>query len=219
MTRIKAVLFDRDDTLSVMDASVYHQAAEWAAEQFGLEARTVLGVMRRHWETEFGGWWALRSLGDEQVFWQDYAARLAAGLGLRAEQGTALVAQFPYHAFMKPAPQARGVLLELRRRGLKTGVLSNTLPDIWPTLQAIGVADVVNVALSSCLLGVHKPEAEVFLLAAQVLEVEPAAVLFLDDKLENVLAARAVGMRAELVDLSGQAEGAIWELEEVLKLV
>ena len=217
--KLQAVLFDRDDTLSVNDPSVYAEAAGWAEREFGVPASKVLRVMRQHWESEFGSWWALRTIGDEQAFWQRYAHELAADLELSAHQGEALLAQFPYHAFMRPAPGAAATLRELRRRNLKIGVLSNTLPDIWPTLEATGLAELVDVALSSCALGVHKPQAEVFLLAAQALGVPCQAVLFVDDRQENVDAARRVGMRAALVDLRGASAGAISELAEVLELV
>ncbi len=217
---IRAVLFDRDDTLSVTDPSVYGQAGAWASEQYGLEPQVVTGVMLRHWHEAFGGWWALRTLEDERAFWQSYGHGIARSLKLSNVQGEALVAQFPYQLFMKPAPGARRVLTALRERGLKIGVLSNTLPNIWPTLEAIGVHDLVDVALSSCALGVHKPDLEVFRLAAAALGVSCHEVLFLDDKQENVDAARVVGMRAALVALEQPLlPGALSALDEVLTLV
>ena len=47
----------------------------------------------------------------------------------------------------------------------------------------------------------------------------PEQILFIDDKLENVEAARVAGMRAELIDLHGQQPGAIHDLQSVLDLV
>ncbi|WP_420596485.1 HAD family hydrolase [Deinococcus sp.] len=216
---IRAVLFDRDDTISVANPGMYLEASQWAAAQFGVKQKTVLDVMRQHWQHEFGSWWALRSLDDERAFWRRYGESLAFDLGLSAAQGEALMTQFPYHAFMQPAPGVRELLEALRARGLKIGVLSNTLPDIWPTLKAIGVDDLVDVALSSCLLGVHKPELEVFKLAANKLDLPTEQVLFFDDKPENVTAARSAGMSAELVDLTGETVGALGSLPEVLAWV
>jgi putative hydrolase of the HAD superfamily len=119
---------------------------------------------------------------------------------------------------MKPVDGARDVLTELRGRGLKIGVLSNTLPSIGRTLSAVGLDDLVDVALATCTLGVHKPEAQAFLLAADALGVAPGEVLFIDDKAENVEGARAVGMRAELIDLQGRTPGALSDLHAVLPL-
>ncbi|WP_245895851.1 HAD family hydrolase [Deinococcus irradiatisoli] len=201
------------------DPSVYRQAAAWTAETYGLDPDEVIRVMRRHWHEAFGGWWSLRTLADEEAFWQTYGRGIAASLSLTGAQGEALVAEFPYQAFMKPAPGARRVLTALRDRGLKIGVLSNTLPNIWPTLEAIGVADLVDVALSSCALGIHKPAPDVFRLAARALELACDEVLFLDDKLENVEAAREVGMRAALVTLGASGAQGVSALDEVLELV
>jgi putative hydrolase of the HAD superfamily len=217
--KIQAVLFDRDDTLSVTDPSVYGDAAAWVAGEYRLEAPDVQRTMLRQWHEAFGHWWDLRSLDDERAFWRSYGHELGRALKLGDAAGEAIVAQFPYHAFMKPAPGAAELLLALRGRGLKTGVLSNTLPDIWPTLHATGLGELVDVALSSCALGIHKPAPAVFELAARELGAPPRAVLFLDDKQENVDAARQIGMRAELVDLTGRAPGAIVELGQVLELL
>ncbi|WP_161882112.1 HAD family hydrolase [Deinococcus alpinitundrae] len=216
---IQAVLFDRDDTLSVMDAGKYPLAAAWAQREYGVDEKKVLRVMQQHWQRAFGEWWDLRTLDDERAFWAEYARGLAADLSLSEAQGEAFLTQFPYQVFMKAAPGAREVLEALRTRGLKIGVLSNTLPNIWPTLEAIGLAGLIDVALSSCALGIHKPELEVFRLAAHELGVACDEVLFLDDKPENVVAARAVGMRAALVDLSGEAAGALAGLWEVIGLL
>ena len=217
--KIKAVLFDRDDTLSVTDPSVYADAAAWVAAEYKLDAPAVHRAMLRQWHEAFGHWWDLRTLDDERAFWRRYGHALGLALSLGDAAGEAIVAQFPYYAFMKAAPGAAELLRSLRARGLKTGVLSNTLPDIWPTLHATGLGELVDVALSSCAVGIHKPAPAVFTLAAQTLGVEAGAVLFLDDKQENVDAAKTVGMRAELVDLTGRTEGAISELERVLALL
>ena len=44
-------------------------------------------------------------------------------------------------------------------------------------------------------------------------------MLFIDDKAENVDAARALGMHAALIDLSGETPGALHSLGEVAGLV
>jgi FMN phosphatase YigB (HAD superfamily) len=48
----------------------------------------------------------------------------------------------------------------------------------------------------SAEVGLHKPQPEIYLLAAERLEVEPAACLFVDDLRENCEGAEAVGMTA-----------------------
>ena len=214
---IRAVLFDRDDTLSLTDAGVYRLAAQWAAERYGLDPREAARAMQAQWASVEGRWQHLRSLEDEEAFWEVYGTELAGRLGLGPEEGRPLVEAYPYWKFLVPAPGARAVLTELRRRGLKIGVLSNTLPNVAVTLEAVGLADLVDVALSSCTLGVHKPEPEVFRLAAGRLGLPPGQILFVDDLPANVAAARAVGMQAVLIDHAGAAPEAIHTLDALLE--
>ncbi|MVN88699.1 HAD-IA family hydrolase [Deinococcus sp. HMF7620] len=216
---LRAVLFDRDDTIAYTDPGVYREAAAWLAQTFGLETGAALSALRDQWAARALTWWHLRTDEDEAAFWAEYGTELTGRLGLPAEAAAQLMTAYPYEAYMKPVPHAREVLTELRARGLKVGVLSNTLPSIDRTLQAVGLADLVDVAVASCVVGVHKPDAGVYLHAAGALGLPPEQVLFVDDKLDNVEAARALGMQGAQIDLTGQAPGALHDLRAVLALV
>lgn len=218
-TPLQAVLFDRDDTIAFTDPDIYREAARWAAGRYGLEAGLVGQTLQQQWRETMSRWWHLRTLEEEAAFWTGYGEELARRLGLPPAAAGEWMETYPYERYMKPVPGAREVLGGLRARGLKVGVLSNTLPSIDRTLEAVGLRDLVDVAVASCTLGVHKPDAGAFLHAAGALGVSPQAVLFIDDKLENVEAALALGMRARLIDLRGETGGAIHDLSEVLELV
>ncbi|CAM3600965.1 HAD family hydrolase [Deinococcus frigens] len=216
---LKAVLFDRDDTIAYTDREVYGEAARWAAGEYGLEARAVGEAMLGQWQARALTWWDLRTEDDETAFWERYGLELVERVGLPASDAERFMAEYPYERFMKPVPHAREVLQGLRARGLKIGVLSNTLPSIDRTLEQVGLADLVDVAVATCVVGVHKPDAGAFLHAAGALGVRPAEVLFVDDKLENVAAARALGMQGSVIDLRGHEKDAIHDLRAVLDLV
>lgn len=213
---LRAVLFDRDNTIAYTDEAVYRDAALWTGERFSLDPRQAGRTLAALWQEQSDHWWDLRSHEDEERFWESYGAELTRRLGLGAGDAAELMAAYPYERYLKPVADAREVLTELRRRGLKIGVLSNTLPSIGRTLDAVGLSDLVDVPLATCLLGVHKPEGQAFRLAADALGLPPTDILFIDDLPENVDAARAVGMRAERIDLSGQTPGALHSLREVL---
>lgn len=218
MTALRAVLLDRDETISTTDASVYRQAADWIAGQWHKNPAFVRDTLIRHWQNKSGDWWQLRTLDDEEVFWQEYGKELFHLLDIPGDQSGQLLRHYPYERYMKVVPGTRQVLQTLRQRGLKIGVLSNTLPSIEATLKQLGVHDLIDVALATCTLGVHKPQPEAFVLAAQALAVPPQAVLFLDDRLENVQAAREVGMQAHQIDLSGRNPEALHSLHDLLNL-
>ena len=62
-------------------------------------------------------------------------------------------------------------------------------------IDTFGLAAIFRAFFSSCYVGVSKPDARIYAIALDVMQADPAASLFVDDRDENVAAARAVGMR------------------------
>ena len=60
--------------------------------------------------------------------------------------------------------------------------------------KKFGLRELFEVALSSCYLGMRKPEAAIYRLAIDVVGGKPERILFIDDRPENVDAAKAQGM-------------------------
>jgi putative hydrolase of the HAD superfamily len=85
----------------------------------------------------------------------------------------------------------------LQRSGIPTGILSN-MPDAMEAgLRARHQwIEAFNHHTWSHSLNLAKPEPAIYLRAAEGLRTPPANILFLDDKLENIEAALAVGMQA-----------------------
>ncbi len=63
-------------------------------------------------------------------------------------------------------------------------------------IDTFGLGKMFSAFFSSCYLGVRKPDARIYEIALDVMQAEPAASLFVDDREENVAGARAVGLRA-----------------------
>ncbi len=85
-------------------------------------------------------------------------------------------------------------LRDLRRR-VKVGILSNA----WDGARAavtgkFGLGDIADVFIFSAEERMAKPDPRIFQLAARRLGVQPAEAIFVDDVLENVQAARSIGM-------------------------
>jgi putative hydrolase of the HAD superfamily len=96
-------------------------------------------------------------------------------------------------------------LEELRGRGLRLVVVSNwdcSLPE-W--LDRAGVGPLVDGAVSSAVVGEAKPAPAVFEAGLRLAGCDAAEALFVGDSVENdVLGARAAGLRAVLVDRAGE---------------
>ncbi|HWC32891.1 MAG TPA: HAD family phosphatase [Actinomycetota bacterium] len=95
-------------------------------------------------------------------------------------------------------PAIIGVVRAAHDAGVKTALLSNSWGmDLYPNELLEELFDEIVI---SGQVGKRKPDAEVFHLAADGLEVEPTECVFVDDVRTNIEAAEAVGMRGVLHD-------------------
>jgi putative hydrolase of the HAD superfamily len=100
------------------------------------------------------------------------------------------------------------VLMELRSRGLKTALISNTVPIVarfWPQSE---VAPLIDVAVFSCEAGVRKPDARIYHLTATGLGIEPGECLFVGNGSAGELGgAQEAGMTAVQILRDHMSEG------------
>jgi putative hydrolase of the HAD superfamily len=95
------------------------------------------------------------------------------------------------------------VLRELRRRGLKIGLVSNTSRDMARFIDTFSLE--VDAWISSGSHGKVKPSPSIFLAVLDQLEVAPEQAAMVGDSLDDdVEGARSLGMRAFLVDRDGR---------------
>jgi putative hydrolase of the HAD superfamily len=185
MIPVKAVLFDYGMVLSASP-----DPAAWA------RMRNLTGLTEEILHREY---WADRHAYDRgdltaEAYWNIAANR--AGITLTPAQLTGLIAaDVDYWSTLNPP------MLEwakrLQQAGMPTGILSN-MPDAMETgLRARHPwIEAFNHQTWSHAVNLAKPEHAIYLHAAEGIRTPPANILFIDDKLENIDAARAVGMQA-----------------------
>lgn len=104
--------------------------------------------------------------------------------------------------FMYAQSQANDSVLDLARKLAAAGThrlatINNESRELNRyRIDTFGLAAIFQAFFSSCYLGVSKPDARIFVIALDVLQADPAATVFVDDRAENVAAARAAGMQA-----------------------
>lgn len=86
--------------------------------------------------------------------------------------------------------------LRALRGRYKIGLLSNAWDDLRRKLVRWGVADLFDDVVNSAEVGLAKPDPLIYTLALDRLGVLAPEAVFVDDRLENVEAARQVGMYA-----------------------
>jgi putative hydrolase of the HAD superfamily len=218
---IRAVIFDRDNTLLYFDP-----AAVMAIEARIAEVAPALppNAVNLHWSAWPGPW--PRTPADEPAFWCGFWGDLANRYQLDSDTTTALyeLGAF-YHSCFSAFPDALACLGELRSHGMRLAVLTNfELPSIALTLQHAGIdPSWFTALLSSTAIGCHKPDSRAYFAAVAELGLPLEQCAFVDDRIENVEAARALGMPAWLLDRREEALSSmvpcVRDLQELTRLL
>lgn len=199
----RAVIFDRDGVLLDFDLEA---AAAFFEPLLSISLEELIELWRE-WARQVG---YPGTLAEEKRFWQGVWEFVAERLNLTpAVQGQ--LEQFNYLSILFAYPDARPALLQAHQHGLQVGVLSNFgLASIDASLEAVGLAHLVDVTAAAPVIGAAKPAPEAYHYVLRRLDVRPEECLFFDNKRPHVEGARALGMRAFLVDRE-QAEDRLQE--------
>jgi putative hydrolase of the HAD superfamily len=88
-------------------------------------------------------------------------------------------------------------VVALQNAGIRTAILSNMVWEIMNYMrQEFGWLSHFQHHTWSCELGIAKPDPAIYIHTCEKLDVSPAEALFIDDKIENVAAARELGIHA-----------------------
>jgi putative hydrolase of the HAD superfamily len=201
---LRAVLFDVDFTLVrpgpelgpdgyVRLALAHGVELELARYEAAREAALV--DLKRHPELDH----------DEEI-WIAFTTRILSGMGAPEESArsiaTEITAAWTRHENFELYDDSIPVLHELRARGLRLGLVSNSARDMHEFARHHALD--VDVGISSFHHGKTKPHASIFRAALELLELEPAQALMVGDTVEDdVEGARAVGIDALLLDRLG----------------
>ncbi len=198
--RLRAVIFDWGGTLTP-----WHTVD--LAEQWTVYARAV-----HRDDSHAAEGLAARILAAEDAAWQ--RARTGQGsahmddllreVGLDPADATHAAALAAYRRFWEPHTftdeQVRPLWAGLRERGIRVGILSNT---IWPrdyhrgVFERDRVLDLIDADVYSSEIAWTKPHPEAFRAAAAALGVEPDEAVYVGDRpFEDVHGSQLAGMRA-----------------------
>jgi HAD superfamily hydrolase (TIGR01549 family) len=198
---LRAVLFDVDFTLAKPGPDLGPDGYRLLGRRFGLEldpalypqARaTAVAALKRHPELEH----------DEEVwiaFTEVIVRGMGGGGGSAHECAVEMTRRWERSENFELYEDALPALAELRLHGLKLGLVSNTGRDLGVFVEHHALD--VDAAVSSRAHGKTKPDPSIFRAALDLLAVSAGEAAMVGDSLEDdVEGARAVGMRAFLLD-------------------
>jgi putative hydrolase of the HAD superfamily len=156
----------------------------------------------------------------ERAWWRD-VVRAALGPGAsRPRFAACFEALFTYYAqadAWRVFPDVGPALLAFRARGLRVAVVSNFDGRLPGLLDGLGLTPALDLAVWSSAAGAAKPARAIFEIAAQDLGVDLADVCHVgDDVAADVAGAKAAGAMAVHLDRTGQCDGTIQSLMDLL---
>jgi putative hydrolase of the HAD superfamily len=122
------------------------------------------------------------------------------------------VARLGYERFLdprswKPFDDVLPTLEALSARGMRMGLISNWDSSLESIINGVGLGAYFDVIISSAVVGLHKPQPEIFRLALSRAGVSPGDALHVGDHLQaDVGGAAAVGITPVLVDRDDRQE-------------
>ena len=218
-----AVLFDVDFTLARPGPELGPEGYVRAGERHGLRLEAArydaardaaLVDLRRHPEL----------VHDDEI-WFRFTERIVRGMGGDADSAYACAIEitraWERHENFELYDDVPNVLAALRTAGLRIGLVSNSARDVREFARHHGLD--VDAGISSFHHGHSKPHASIFQAVLDLLEVEPAEAVMVGDTIaDDIDGARALGMRAILVDRDGvntDFEPRIETLNELFELL
>jgi putative hydrolase of the HAD superfamily len=202
---VKAVLFDVDFTLALPGPELGPEGYRRVGERHGLTLDP-----ERYDEARLGALDRLQRHPDhvhDDELWVVFTEEIVRGMGGGAEGSREaaedLVRAWEQHERFTLYEDALPVLAELRTHGVKIGFISNGSRDLEEFVAHHGLE--ADCVVGSRAFGRTKPHPEIFRHALGLLDVGPEDAAMVGDSYEDdIEGARALGMRAFLLDRDGR---------------
>jgi putative hydrolase of the HAD superfamily len=216
---LRAVLFDVDFTLVKPGPDLGPEGYQALGRRFGLELDPA-----RHAEARAAAVEAVErhpELDHDEEVWVLFTERIIRGMGGESdrayEAAVEMTRAWENAANFELYEDTLPVLAAVREHGLKIGLVSNTGRDLGEFVSHHALD--VDAAVGSGTHGKTKPHPAIFLAALDALDVGAEEAAMVGDSPEDDIAgARALGMRAFLVDREGRYPEAAERLPDLLAL-
>lgn len=236
-TGIEAILFDVNGTLRTREP---HEPTQRAAIQRMLDLLGKKDASDAYWEEltrhfKAYGHWAQENLLQlsEKEIWTRWILPDVPRQQIEPVAAELTLAWSERKGRMIPKPGAEETLVELKRRGYRLGVISNSMSslDIPRSLDAYGWREYFEVVVLSSAVKYRKPAPEPFLEAVRALNVEPGRCAYLGNRIsKDMVGCKRAGFgfgiifeppggpRADEQDQTIQPEAVIHSLSELLDI-
>jgi putative hydrolase of the HAD superfamily len=232
---VEAIFFDMNGTLRMREP---HESTQRAALKRMLELLNITDPPVSYWEEltqrhKAYSHWAqenLLQLSEEEI-WTRWLLPGVPSQQLEPVADELTLAWSERKGRVVPKPDAEETLRELKERGYRLGVISNSMSslDIPRCLEAFGWKELFEVVVLSSAVKCRKPAPEIFWEATSQIGLEPAHCAYLGNRISrDVVGCKRAGFalgiiieppgkpRADELDQTIQPDGVIHSLKELL---
>lgn len=216
---IDVVFFDLVGTLIHARTSIGEQYAA-CARRFGATAaepallgRAFTQAMRQAPAMAFPGRSYAETAEAERGWWRQLVSAVVKETGLDSVLAGARFDRFfadLYDHFTTadawaPFPDARPALEWLAVHGVRVGLITNYDTRVYPVLEAVGLAPLLDSVTIPALAGAAKPNAAIFQVALEAQQAEAGRALYVGDEPgDDYMGAQAAGLMPVLIDRDGR---------------
>lgn len=220
MRTVKAVLFDMGETL--VSAEPVSETSHKILKLHGVELpkekiEASTGKAREKLNID-----KMAKLGNR--FWVEFNLYVLKGLGIKENTlplAEAIDREWWEHANISLYPEVLEVLHKLKKKGLKVGIITNTLQaDVEKVLSKLELTTFFDLVVSVDMAGKAKPSKEIFMYAAKRLELQPQEVLFVGDDLEiDYKGAKKAGFKALIIDRKNEVNQSVEKIKNLKEIL
>lgn len=208
--KIKAVFFDRDNTLTYKNSEIinqyYKMVESISGKPYVEDKKKMFEIFANIKKQGFN----TNTYQNEIEFYKQYYKQV-----LLNECGTSVknieteaekIFNLLWLNDRKLFDEVIDVIKKLKSKNIKVGIISDTTHSLPYTLKALGIGNYIDAYTCSKEVGVMKPDPKIYLTALNKLNCQPSECLYVDDYEDEVVGAENLGILSFRIKRDGQKE-------------
>ena len=198
--KIKAVYFDRDNTLTKknleLNEKLKNKIESISHKNYVMNNDKMFNIFKIIKSKGYN----CKTYENEVAFYKEYYKELLRVEGLTDEN---IIDKYGLELFnmmwLKDRvlfDEVKFVLKELKHLNIKVGIISDTTPSLQKTLETLNIGNYIDCYTSSTEAGVMKPNPKIYNLALSKLNLKANECIYVDDYDEEVIGAEKLGFKA-----------------------
>jgi putative hydrolase of the HAD superfamily len=151
-----------------------------------------------------------RNLISEEKFWTEFSNAMGKNIPEKAGEKARKMYKDEFVYFSEVIE----LINKLKSEKFRLSILSNVFPYQAETIREMNGYALFDDIFLSCQTGFKKPDLEFYEFAVKEMNVSPKECLFIDDKEENLLPAKKLGMKTVLAKKPDQIVKDVWAIIE-----